>query len=155
MKYRHQFLALLAIALILGLGMAFTRPSQQPQHPRPQNLKVLPKDIDHASLIKIMHDFSEALGFRCVNCHVAKPNGDMDFASDAKPEKREAREMMRMMKKINRKYFGIKGNFVDVYMNAKITCYSCHHGQSHPAVAASHPEGQQQLPPPPPPASRP
>ncbi|MBX5438263.1 MAG: c-type cytochrome [Thermoflavifilum sp.] len=155
MKYRHQFLALIAILSLLGLGMAFTRPGQQPQPAHPQNLKVLPKDIDHASLIKIMHDFSDALGFRCTNCHVTTSNGDMDFASDAKPEKREAREMMRMMKKINRKYFGVKGNFVDVYMNAKITCYSCHHGQAQPAVAATHPERQGQFPPPPPPPHNP
>ncbi|QOR75056.1 MAG: c-type cytochrome [Thermoflavifilum sp.] len=154
MKYR-QPLALVTIALILGIGMAFTRPSQQPQPAHPQNLKVLPKDIDHASLIKIMHDFSDALGFRCSNCHVARANGDMDFASDAKPEKREAREMMRMMKKINRKYFGVKGNFVDVYMNARITCYTCHHGEAHPAVAAGHPEKQGPMVPPPPPGAHP
>ncbi|MCL6523946.1 MAG: c-type cytochrome [Thermoflavifilum sp.] len=146
MIHYRQLIALASITLILALGMAFTQPNPQQEH-HPQNLKVLPKDIDHASLIKIMHDFSEALGVKCSGCHVSKGNGDMDFASDAKPEKREAREMMRMMKKINRKYFGVKGNFVDVYMNAKITCYSCHHGQQHPAVAAAHPEGQP-LPPP-------
>jgi len=134
-------IGMVLVMFIAGASFAFREaptPAPPPEQKGPQNLKVLPKNIDHMALIKIMHDFCDALNFKCNNCHApaASPTkpGDLDFASDAKPEKETARNMMRMVMRINKKFFKVKGGFADNFVNAKyeITCYTCHHGDEHP-----------------------
>jgi uncharacterized Fe-S center protein len=145
----HKNKLIIGTCIILALGFASMAFKAPPEEHHPQNLKVLPKNIDHATLIKIMHDFSQALGYKCMNCHAMSTTrpGDMDFASDAKPQKNTAREMMKMMMKINRKFFDVKkGNFVDMYMNSKITCYSCHHGSEHPMTMPEMMQGDHDMP---------
>ena len=95
-----------------------------------KNLQILPKDISKDSLDKIMDGFKAALGVRCNFCH-AFNNGKMDFASDEKPEKASAREMMKMTNKINLKYFGGKK---EVFNQAvmEVSCNTCHNGKAHP-----------------------
>lgn len=128
----------------------------------PKNLKVLPKNISHDELEKVMHDWDTALGVRCNFCHARNTETNkMDFASDAKPEKNMAREMMKMTAKINKKYFKMddddkgKGEHKDDMM-AAISCMTCHHGSAHPNAA---PMGGKQgpehnTPPPSPPAQQ-
>ena len=58
----------------------------------------------------------------------------MDFASDGNKNKGIARDMMRMTNKINKKYFKEDYNRAkERHSLAAMTCYSCHHGQEHPA----------------------
>lgn len=83
------------------------------------NLKVL-NNIPANQLFPTMHLVAHSLGVRCEFCHVAG-----DFASDAKPHKRRARQMMRMVEAINRNNFG--GDPV-------VSCYTCHRGSPHPVV---------------------
>src|ERR1700743_1534887 len=69
---------------------------------KPQNLKVLPKDISEKELHDIMRSCSMALGVRCNFCHVSeKVEGQerpkFDFASDNKQEKKVTRDMMLMV----------------------------------------------------------
>ncbi|WP_344974975.1 c-type cytochrome [Compostibacter hankyongensis] len=140
MTHRKKWLAGLAIVGIMSFASLSFRDAAPPKPHKPQNLKVLPKDIDHMALIKIMHDFCDALDFKCGDCHAkstTKP-GDLDFASDANPHKDVARNMMRMVKKINGKHFKVKGSFAENFVNNKyeVTCYSCHHGSEHPAKEA-------------------
>lgn len=150
--HKHKIIA--ASILLALLGMASFAFRQAPKPGKPKNLKVLPKNIDHSSLIKIMHDFAGALNVKCMFCHEmskTKP-GDMDFASDAKPTKNRARSMMKMMMKINRKFFKVRGNFLAAYPDDKITCYSCHHGSEHPMKMAPFNKmqmGPGRFPPPP------
>ena len=96
-----------------------------------ENLKVLPKNTTKQQMDSIMKHFSASLGVRCTYCHVRGNDAQMnfDFASDGNNKKAEARDMMRMMNKINRKYFrgGNEGGLA-------VTCYSCHHGQEEPAT---------------------
>ena len=40
--------------------------------PKYKNLQVLPKDIGQEQLIPIMKSFAQALGVRCVHCHVGE-----------------------------------------------------------------------------------
>lgn len=127
------------VACVLAAGsLAFQQPSSPPAPPRegPKNLKILPKNIDHPTLIAIMHDFEHALNYKCGDCHApsAADPKKLDFASDANPKKEVARHMMKMMAKINKKYFKVKGAFADNYVNTKfeVTCYTCHHGNEHP-----------------------
>lgn len=98
-----------------------------------KNLKVLPKNISSKAMSKIMVDeISDALGVSCGFCHAEKEGShQLDYASDAKPEKEMARTMMRMTMRINKKYFNLKHpNLEDATLT--ITCNTCHNGQPHP-----------------------
>jgi hypothetical protein len=139
---RYFILALLAGIIAFGSSSFREAPAPQPGHREgPSNLKILPKNIDHATLIAIMHDFEHALNYHCEDCHAASATNPkrLDFASDANPKKNVARHMMKMMEKINRKYFKVKGDFAANYTSAKyeVTCYTCHHGGEHPLTFPS------------------
>jgi hypothetical protein len=69
-----------------------------------------------------MNFISASLGVRCNFCHVNN-NGQWDFASDEKPEKKAAREMILMVQGIN------KTNFNG---NTDVSCYTCHRGRTRP-----------------------
>ncbi|MCB0772306.1 MAG: c-type cytochrome [Flavobacteriales bacterium] len=118
---------------------AFAAPAPK-DPPNKNNLKVLPKDISHDDLMAIMHGFEDDLNFSCGDCHAksATKPGKLDFASDDHPHKEVTREMMRMVSRINKKEFGIKGAFTPNYVNKtfKVSCYTCHHGQAEPANKA-------------------
>jgi cytochrome c553 len=139
----------------------------EPEKHEWKNLKVLPKNISEKDLDKVMDDWRDALGVRCGFCHARnEETKKTDFASDAKPEKTEAREMMRMTAKINKKYFDDDKDKNSKDMTAAITCYVCHHGNAHPentapprpprgqgapgAPGMGGPGGDHKMPPPPP-----
>ncbi len=128
--------------LIAGLcgGMIFMQSFVQLQHEeKPTNLKVLPKDISEKELHDVMKGFSKSLGVHCDFCH-AKGEGqgpggrpNMDFASDSKPEKNTARDMMRMTMAINHDYIGkMKG--ADHKLE-EVACVTCHMGKETPTVS--------------------
>ena len=99
-----------------------------------KNLQVFPKTITRDQLFSNMNGFAQALGVRCVHCHVGeegKPLSTFDFASDAKPEKQVARKMLVMVHRINSEDFGVK-DFKDV----KVTCFTCHRGTTKPLTVA-------------------
>jgi hypothetical protein len=139
---------------LMAFGSLAFREVPQPEPPKPTNLKILPKNIDHTQLIAIMHDFEQALNYRCGDCHYADPSNPrhIDFASDANPKKNVARHMMKMMMRINKKFFNKKGDFAANYVNAKyeVTCYTCHHGSEHPLKFSDKPQKEHRMPPPPP-----
>ncbi|MBS1915030.1 MAG: c-type cytochrome [Bacteroidetes bacterium] len=124
-----------AVAIAFGIfiigGIAATRPTDEHPH---RNLKVLPKDISHEDLDKVMDQFKEALGVKCNFCHAPSKdstNHHLDFASDEKPEKDIARHMMRMTAKINKKYFSFNKDDKGENVPA-ISCITCHRGNPHP-----------------------
>lgn len=88
------------------------------------NLQVLPKGIAKDELMQTMRGFSFATGFRCEGCHVQAADKKIDFASDDKPQKKTAREMMTMVKSINADYITKMGNS----NSSSVTCMTCHHG---------------------------
>ena len=101
----------------------------------PKNLKILPKNISPEDLQKTMRTFSMSLGVRCGFCHEAKENKEggrpeFDLASDAKPEKKFARDMFHMTEDINKEYLGKMGPDFE-----EITCVSCHRGSPKPMVS--------------------
>jgi photosynthetic reaction center cytochrome c subunit len=97
------------------------------------NLQVLPKDITTAAMNKIMvGEFEDALGVSCGFCHAANKDGDgLDYASDAKPEKQIARQMLRMTLNLNRDYFKVDTPMVGT-ANIVVTCNTCHKGETFP-----------------------
>lgn len=106
--------------------------------PPPQNLQVLPKDIARPELIKVMRQFSMALGVGCEHCHVDEegPNGREDFATDEKPAKGKARAMMLMTKQINDELLAKLANRATPAVN--VSCVTCHHGLPVPETLAGH-----------------
>lgn len=154
MLFNKKMTVVFTLMILVLAGIAASKP------PKPiyKNLKVLPKNISHDDLDKVMDNFKASLGVRCNFCHA--PSKDeprkMDFASDEKPEKNVARNMMRMTAKLNKKYFDYKAS--DTTAIAPVGCYTCHHGKEHPDNVAPKNEGQRQGgqrpqgPPPPPPA---
>ena len=98
-----------------------------------ENLKVFPKDIPVRALIDTMRSFTRALGVRCTYCHVGnegEPLSSFNFASDDKPEKNKAREMLRMVGAINGQYLTKLAARRTPPIN--VACMTCHRGVSQP-----------------------
>lgn len=97
-----------------------------------KNLQVLPKDISPGDMQKIMvGEFEDALGVSCGFCHAKKDSTELDYASDAKPEKQIARQMLRMTLNLNKDYFKIENPMVGT-SNIAVTCNTCHRGDTFP-----------------------
>ena len=111
-----------ALALTAAAGIFVVCAAAQTTEPKTaeevykniQELKGTPAD----QLVPAMQFISASLGVECGFCHV---QGKMD--ADDKPEKKTARQMMAMTAMINKESF--RGQ-------RQVTCYSCHHGSSHP-----------------------
>ena len=98
------------------------------------NLQVLPPNITHDELLATMRGFARGLGTRCNHCHVANAPGsaeEFNFASDAKPEKKVARTMLRMARDINAGYI----SKVNAH-GETVTCFTCHRGRTVPEAQA-------------------
>jgi hypothetical protein len=96
------------------------------------NLRVL-QALPESQLFPLMNLLADSLGVRCDYCHVqVDPNltrtpsnvGGWAWDRDDKPQKRTAREMMRMVIDLN------AGSFKDA---SRVTCYTCHRGSTQPA----------------------
>jgi hypothetical protein len=131
MKINRKLLMVAALSVPVTI-MAATTISTAPDE-QYTNLKVLPKNIAPKDLKKIMiDDFEDGLGVGCNFCHAqGKEVGELDFASDAKPEKNIAREMMRMTLGINKKYLKIKHPMIGAE-GLVVTCNTCHNGVPFP-----------------------
>jgi hypothetical protein len=89
-----------------------------------KNIQVL-KGVPAGRLLDAMRGFSRSLGTNCKKCHDTE-----NFASDDKDEKKVARGMVQMTKGINEQYIR---TMPGLDKDAAVSCYTCHHGQSHPA----------------------
>lgn len=132
MLFNKKMTVLFMLATLVLAGIAASKPPKGTH----KNLKVLPKNISHDDLDKIMDEWKAALGVKCNFCHAPRKDDPrkLDFASDEKHEKEEAREMFRMTAKINQKYFHYKQG--DTTAMAPVGCMTCHHGQEHPENSA-------------------
>jgi photosynthetic reaction center cytochrome c subunit len=131
MKLSKRISVLFVLSVLVFIGIAATKPADGYK-----NLKVLPKNISHEELGKVMHHFNDALGVKCNFCHAAPKEGEQypDFASDEKPEKSIARSMMKMTNKINKKFFHGKSKIGDADAVMAVNCATCHHGSPHPEI---------------------
>jgi hypothetical protein len=139
---KRSFLVIIGFAFMVSVSLAFTEDLTKDE-PIYKNLQVLPKDITKEQMDSVMHHYSEALSVRCNFCHVRNDSTKkFDFASDDLPHKRKAREMMKLTDKINDDYFDVTGGQRTISTALMVTCYTCHHGSTDPAVRA--PKTQQQ-----------
>jgi hypothetical protein len=93
-----------------------------------KNIKVM-KGMPDAQVLPTMRFMSASLGVRCDYCHVSK-DGQLDAASDEKKEKETARDMIKMVRAINRANF--RGE-------PQVSCFTCHAGQPMPQKFPSLP----------------
>jgi hypothetical protein len=121
------------------LAAGVVRTVQARQQPPPidftrDNLQVLPKDIPVRDMIGIMRGFVSGLDVRCEHCHVGEGNdlSKFDFASDARPAKAIARQMLQLTTLINERVAGIGTPAAPG--TRKVTCFTCHRGATKPAT---------------------
>ena len=88
----RQFITCSGIILFVLSGIAATRLP----HSTARNLQILPNDISDEKLDSIMHTYNKALNVNCAFCHAPSKvlMNALDFASDEKSMKEEARKMM-------------------------------------------------------------
>jgi hypothetical protein len=129
----------LLLVTALCSGMMFLQSfKQKHDDDKPENLKVLPKDISEKDLHNIMRNWSMSLGVRCGYCHVSTPvpgqeHPNFDWASDAKKEKQTAREMVKMTMAINEQHLGKIKTMGDPL--EQIKCVTCHMGRTTPIIS--------------------
>jgi hypothetical protein len=99
----------------------------------PKNLQVLPQDFTQQQVLQVMQMFTASLGVNCAYCHVffGGNNPMTDMASDMKPQKRIAREMLRMANDINARLATVvqKSDTERV----RVECMTCHRGTAIPS----------------------
>jgi hypothetical protein len=130
LSQNKKLIAGFLLSLCTITGILATRPAPKDEE-HYSNLRILSNKLTEDEMDIIMHRFNSALGVTCIYCHVTKKNvpypEPMDFASDEKPEKRQAREMLAMSMKLNKKYFNVK---IDskIEIRPRIWCNTCHQG---------------------------
>jgi hypothetical protein len=143
----HVAAATAMLVLAGSLGVSAQAPAGQAPAPGrgapppPKNLQIF-TGMSFPEVVKVMQAFTNALGVTCAHCHqFVGPNDPMnDFASDAKPQKNVARQMILMVRQINpmvQKAAAPKA----ADQVAAVNCAMCHRGAAIPMVAAAAPAG--------------
>jgi hypothetical protein len=76
-----------------------------------------------------MNLMTQALGASCNTCHVRG-----NFASEEKPLKLKARQMLEMVRAINKQYFPDHKPKDGESVLGRVTCYTCHQGEQTPKL---------------------
>jgi len=103
-----------------------------------KNVKLL-TGLTDLELQRVMNLMRGSLGVHCDFCHVVTKENGWDFASDAKPEKNRARDMIRMTTEINR--------------SVTVSCVTCHRGAIQPVTLLPLPQTPPKFPTTPPASS--
>ncbi len=82
-----------------------------------KNIQLL-RGIPSERLMKIMFAFKGSLGVDCTYCHIKD-----QFEKDDKPQKQTARKMIQLVRDTNEKLGSM----------TRVTCFTCHRGQTRPA----------------------
>jgi tetratricopeptide (TPR) repeat protein len=133
---RDSVRAIGLVVLLASAAGAQTPPPAAPQGrgqaaPAPTNLQILPKDISREQLLQTMQAFSQSLGVQCNYCHVFEGRGGRnDMASDEKPPKKTARQMLIFAREINEKLPAVVGKGAD--STTRVGCATCHRGVAIP-----------------------
>ena len=93
---------------------------------KPKNLKVLDFESER-SLKKYMKSISKDLGVKCKFCH------DLNDKAIDTDHKKIARKMMRMQMDLNKNFFPLLGDSLNVHDDIlQISCWTCHRGSKYP-----------------------
>jgi photosynthetic reaction center cytochrome c subunit len=129
--WRRPITAAAAIILAGFTGMLYAR-SQVAQPARPQmaeeafkDIRVL-KGIPVEEFMDTMGMFSASLGFCCTDCHVKDAVGNIGAFATPTPRILTARRMVNLVNTINTASFGGE---------KRVSCFTCHRGNSVPDAA--------------------
>ena len=130
---RRSFV-LAALVLVVPAALAGQGPGRGGFAPDSlRNIRALPSTMTPIEVVGFMRNVTGALGVRCTFCHVGeegRPLTTYDFASDDKPTKREAREMIRMVQAINAQFISqLPERQAPPF---EVTCETCHRGVAVP-----------------------
>ncbi len=126
-----RIVSLVAVALLVTVPAPAAAQSPFVWPEKAENLQVMPEDTSASTLRAVMTGFSRTLGVRCNYCHVGEddaPLSTYDLASDEKPTKETAREMLRMLESIN----GHLKNIEPSGSRVNMWCGTCHRGRPRP-----------------------
>jgi hypothetical protein len=99
--------------------------------PPMSNLQIIPKDTPREQVIATMQNIAGALGVQCNYCHVQEGRGGRnDMASDEKPMKKTARQMMVFARELNEKLPAVVGKPANEA--TRVGCMTCHRGVAVP-----------------------
>ena len=119
----RKLAALFAFALI-SMGQA-----PKPEVVNSPNVKIL-TGLYAQQFQEEMNLIVQGLGVTCNTCHVRG-----DFASEDKPEKLKARQMLEMTRLLNEKYFPDYKPKEGESVLGRVTCYTCHKGEQTPKTS--------------------
>jgi tetratricopeptide (TPR) repeat protein len=123
----------LAMLVTMSVSSVFAQQWHWPDNPK--NLKVLPPTTTGKELQRTMFGYTSGLGVKCLFCHAGQEGQEfsqIDFASDANPEKEEARTMITMVNAINAKYLAGMNNGKGASLS--VSCLTCHRGNTQPIL---------------------
>src|SRR5262249_26374985 len=133
-RRRDGLLSLGLVVLLASAAAAQTPPAAQARGqaaPPATNLQILPKDMPREQLLQTMQAFSQSLGVQCNYCHVFEGRGGRnDMASDEKPTKKTARQMLLLAREINEKLPAAVGKGAE--STTRVGCATCHRGVAIP-----------------------
>jgi photosynthetic reaction center cytochrome c subunit len=119
----RKLAALFAFALI-SMGQA-----PKPEVVNSPNVKVL-TGLYAQQFQEEMNLIVQGLGVTCNACHVRG-----NFASEDKPEKLKARQMLEMTRLLNETYFPDYKPKEGESVLGRVTCYTCHKGEQTPKTS--------------------
>ena len=126
-----------AVVTLLSAGVASAQtPAPEPTKPgiaESPTITVL-KGLMVPQFEVEMRHFVQALGVNCGGCHVPR-----NFPSEDNPRKAVARQMIEMTKALNAKYFPTYTPAEGETSLGRVTCYTCHQGNTQPAKGPAAP----------------
>jgi hypothetical protein len=114
-------------------GLLGQQQGDKPVEQTRKNIQVL-KGLPESQLFTVMNFIRSSLGVSCAYCHVNSGGDKWEWEKDDKPTKVIARKMMQMQFALN------QGNKDIFATTGGVTCYTCHRGQTKPAVMPSLPQ---------------
>lgn len=115
------------LSLMLSSGLQAQAPT--PTVVESPNVKVL-TGLYAQQFQEEMNLIVQALGVTCNTCHVRG-----NFASEDKPIKLKARQMLEMTRALNKQYFPDHKPKEGESVLGRVTCYTCHKGEQMPKTA--------------------
>jgi hypothetical protein len=128
---RRRVLHTFSLLFFVG-SLAVSGQAPVPEVVNSPNVKVL-TGLYAQQFQEEMNLIVQGLGVTCNTCHVRN-----NFASEEKPEKLKARQMLEMTKALNQKFFPDYKPKDGESVLGRVTCYTCHKGETIPKNTIGH-----------------